>query len=365
MRKLITSLACLILFAALGYFFWSKHKQQEAQAAQAMSAAPIAVTTLTVKKENVQLTVELPGRVNAQKISQIRPQIDGIVKQIKFTEGSFVEKGAQLYQIDPAIYQSALNAATSNVKTLKDKQERYQILVKVDAVSKQEFSDVTAELAKAQSDASTAKKNLEYTKVLAPISGFIGKTNITEGALVTANQTNILTTITQVDPIYVDLEQASKDVSAFSTKEEVAVSLITEDPTYTNVGQLKFHEMFADETTDSVRLRAVFKNADHKLLPGMFVTAKLDLPAFEAVTVPQRVTNRMPDGSLTVFVVNPDNTVSARVIKADKVFKDSWVVEDGLAEGETVVYEGFQKLRNGAKVDPSGYQATKQASSNN
>ncbi|MBU6141090.1 MAG: efflux RND transporter periplasmic adaptor subunit [Proteobacteria bacterium] len=355
-KKLLNFIVCLSV-VVLGYFFWPKGNQSSQN--QPTKEA-VDVTVIPVTKQIVQLSVELPGRVNAQKISQIRPQVDGIIKEIKFTEGTFVEKGKQLYQIDPTIYQTALGAATSKVKTLKSKKERYQILVDVDAVSKQEFSDVEAELAQAQSEVSKAKKNLDYTKVLAPISGFVGKTNVTEGALVTANQTTILTTLAQIDPIYVDLEQPSKDVLAGSLKKEIAVNLLTEDPTYQNVGQLKFHEMFVDETTDSVRLRAVFNNEDHKLLPGMFVTAQLALPSFESIIVPQRVTSRAPDGSLLVWIVNADNSVSQRPIKASKTFKDLWVVEEGLAEGEIIVYEGFQKIRDGAKVNATPLQNTEE-----
>lgn len=350
-KKLTFAIICLTAFA--GYFFWPK-SNSVAQHGPAPTK-PIDVTVITLTKKIVRPTIELPGRVNAQKISQVRPQIDGIVKEIKFVEGSFVEKGQQLYQIDPDIYKSAFNAATSTAKSLKDKRDRYEVLIRVDAVSKQEFSDAEAELAKAQSDVSKAKKNLEYTKVLAPISGFIGKTNITEGALVTTNQTNALTTIAQVDPIYVDLEQPSKNLIPATSTEDISVNLTTDDPTYHNVGQLKFREMFADETTDSVRLRAIFNNADQKLLPGMFVTAKLDLAPFEAITVPQRIASRGPNGGLMVWIVNQDGSASPRPIKAEKISGDSWIVEDGLNEGEKVVYEGFTKLREGAKVNASEF----------
>lgn len=348
-RKIALILVSLI--ACGGYFFWPK-KNSPTQINQAI-VKPVEVTTIVIAKRIVRPTLELPGRVNAQKIAQIRPQVDGVIKEIKFIEGAFIEKGQQLYQIDSDIYKSALNSAISNTKSLKEKRDRYKILAAEDAVSKQELSDVEAELAQAQSDVSKAKKNLEYTKVLAPISGFIGKTNITEGALVTANQATILTTITQVDPIYVDLEQPSKSAIPADSIKEVSVNLITDNKEYHNVGELKFREMFADETTDSVRLRAIFKNEDHKLLPGMFVSAKLDLAPFEAITVPQRIASRGPDGGLMVWIVNQDNSVSARPIKAEKISGDLWIVDEGLNEGEKVVFEGFSKLREGAKVQVS------------
>lgn len=345
------TLVLIFLLACGGYFFWPKNKP--AIQTNSAPAKPLEVTVITIAKKIVRPTLELPGRVNAQKIAQIRPQVDGVIKEVKFVEGAFVEKGQQLYQIDADIYKSALTSAFSNAKSIKEKRDRYKILVNEDAVSKQELSDVEAELAQAQSDISKAKKNLEYTRVLAPISGFIGKTNVTEGALVTANQAAILTTITQVDPIYVDLEQPSKNAIPADSTKDVLVNLITDDKEYHNVGELKFREMFADETTDSVRLRAIFKNEDHRLLPGMFVTAKLDLAPFEAITVPQRIASRGPDGGLMVWVVNQDNSVSARPIKAEKISGDLWIVDEGLSEGEKVVFEGFSKLREGAKVQVS------------
>lgn len=348
-----------ILVATSAYFLIPKKnpQAQPPQASAQMESKPIDIPVIKIEKKLVTPFVEVPGRVNAQKIAQIRPQVDGIVKEVKFVEGGFVTKGMQLYQIDPMIYQAAVNAAESSAKTLKDKKERYEVLVINDAVSKQELSDAGAEYAKAVSELSKARKNLEFTKVLAPISGYIGKTNVTEGALVTANQTQVMTTITQLDPIYVDLEQSTKDVAAMIGDEGVEVKVSTEDKNFEKVGTLKFREMFADESTDSVRLRAIFSNEDRKLLPGMFVTAKISLPSFEAITVPQRVTNRAPNGSLVVFVVGPDGVVAPRPIKADRVFGDSWIVEGGVSEGETIVYEGFQRIREGMKINPIDPQA--------
>ncbi len=348
-----------ILVAASAYFLVPK-KNPQAQPPQGlaqMEVKPIDLPVIKVEKKLITPFVEIPGRVNAQKIAQIRPQVDGIVKEVKFVEGSFVNKGIQLYQIDPVIYQAAVNAAESSAKTLKDKKERYEVLVINDAVSKQELSDAGAEYAKAVSELSKAKKNLEFTKVLAPISGYIGKTNVTEGALVTANQTQVMTTITQLDPIYVDLEQSTKDVAAMIDEDGIEVKVSTEDKNYEKVGTLKFREMFADESTDSVRLRAVFSNEDRKLLPGMFVTARVSLPSFEAITVPQRVTNRAPNGNLVVFVVGEDGAVASRPIKAVRVFGDSWIVEGGISAGEKNVYEGFQKIREGIKINPIDPQA--------
>lgn len=346
-KKLVITFTCATAIA--GYFFWPK-SNSVAQPSPAQ-ARPVEVTTIKIVKKPVRQSIDLPGRVNAQKIAQIRPQVDGVIKEVKFSEGSFVKKGDQLYLIDPDVYKSALNAALNTQKSLKEKRDRYLVLIKIDAISKQELSDVEAEFAKAQLEVSKAKKNLEYTKVLAPISGFIGKTNLTEGALVTANQSAILTTIAQIDPIYVDLEQPSKDAIPTNLSEKTLVTISTDDPNYTNTGELKLREMFADENTDSIRLRALFKNEDHKLLPGMFVTAKINLPESEAITVPQRITSRTPDSRLMVWVINQNNTASPRPIKASKIAGDSWIVEEGLNEGEIVVYEGFLRLREGVKVN--------------
>ncbi len=356
-RKLKKSKAilfvCLAAAAYAGYFYVVKPKYNQAVTNNASvnnNKPAIPVTTISVTKQKVQLYVDLPGRVNAKKIAQVRPQIDGVIKAIKFTEGALVKQGQPLYQIDSEIYNAAVKGNEANVKALTAKRNRYKILLEQDAVSKQEFDDIEASLDQAKSEASKAKKNLDYTKVLAPISGFIGKTNYTEGALVTANQADALTTIVQLDPIYVDLEQPAQEVIAGGNRKEIPVSLIADDPSNRLIGKLKFSEMFVDESTDSIRLRAEFSNKNQKLLPGMFVSAKLHLAPFAAVTVPQRVTTRTPDGKLMVWVVQSDNTVKAKIIKAEKIFNDSWIVQEGLEEGEVVVYEGIQKISEGAKV---------------
>lgn len=342
---------CLIAGLAV-YFFWIRPKYNQMNIASASANNGVEVTVVKVEKKSVQLFTELPARVTAHKISEVRPQIEGIIKKINFLEGSFVKQGQQLYQIDPIIYQSASDGAMQTLKAMQAKRDRYKNLLEQDAISKQEFDDIEASLAQAKADANKARKNFDYTKVLAPISGYIGKSNVTEGALVTANQSAVLVTITQLDPIYVDIEQPSKDVIAIGHHKEIPVSVLTEDSNYQNTGTLKFSEKFADPSTDSVRLRAIFSNKEQKLIPGMFVTAKLHLEPFDAVIVPQRTTNRAPNGSLTVFVVGEDNVAKTRQIKAEKIYQNYWIVEDGLSEGETIVYEGFQKITDGAKVKP-------------
>ncbi len=336
-----------VLFA--GYFFWIKPKYNQANTNSASATRTTEVAVVTVKKQTVQLFQELPARVEAFKISEVRPQIEGVIKKVKFTEGSFVKEGQQLYQIDPSIYQAASNSADRNLKTLQAKRDRYQILLESDAVSKQEFDDVEAAFAQSQADAKKAKTNFNYTKVLAPISGYIGKSNLTEGALVTANQAEVLTTIAQLDPIYVDMVQPTKDMLQLGEQKGILVTVATDDPNYAAEGKLKFSEVFADQSTDSIRLRAVFTNKEQKLIPGMFVTAKLHLKAIEAVLVPQRATTRTPEGGLMVWVVAGD-AAKERLIKAEKISGDSWVVEDGLVDGDIVIVEGYQKIADGDKV---------------
>ena len=351
--KLSTVILVLLSNAIItSYFLWINPKHSQANSSGAMAAKAIDVTVVSATRQQIQLFLELPGRVSANKISEVRPQIDGVIKQRKFVEGSFVKEGDQLYQIDPTIYQSALNSANTNYRALRTKKDRYKNLIAQDAISKQEFDDVNAAFASAQDDLKKAKTNLAYTKVRAPISGYIGKSNITEGALVSANQGVVLATITQLDPIYVDMAQPTKEAIQIGDQKEIPVSLISEDPSYQNIGTLKFSEVFADASTDSVMLRALFSNQDQKLIPGMFVNAKLHLKPFEAVTVPQRAANRAPNGSLIVWVVDRDNVAKPRPIKAEQTYKDSWIVIEGLEDGDVVVYEGFQKISDGAKVNP-------------
>lgn len=335
----------------IGYFFWfNPGHSQQSSAPHAMPVSEVEVTKIS--KKDIQLFIELPGRVSAYKIAEVRPQIDGVVKARKFVEGSFVKQGAQLYQIDPTIYQSALESARANYRNLLSKKNRNKDLLKVGGVSKQIFEAIEADFAKAQSDLKNAQANFAYTKVYAPISGYIGKSNITEGTLVSANQAQVLTTITQLDPIYVDMTQSTKDMFKLGDQKEIAVSLITDDANYKNVGELKFSEVFADASTDSVRLRAIFSNKDKKLIPGMFVNVKLHLKPIKALTVPQKAASRKPDGNLGVFVVDENNVVKSRLVKATEAVGDSWVVIDGLKDGEIVVVEGGQKIADGMTVKP-------------
>ena len=225
-------------------------------------------------------------------------------------------------------------------------------MLAVDAVSKQEYEDSVAAYEQARSEVNRAQTNLNYARVYAPISGYIGKSNLSEGTLVTANQEQVLTTITQLDPIYVDLVLPSRDALELNNYQKIPVSVIVDEVEYETRGTLKFAEVFADESTDSVRLRAVFANKNKKLLPGMFVNARLHLKKSGTITVPQRSTNRGPDGNLAVLIVGPDNILKSRIIKAEQTSGDRWIVTEGLDDGDMIVYEGFQKLADGAKIKP-------------
>ncbi len=350
-KKSFLFLFILLLALAGGYYyFFVKPKSAAAQTPpQGMMMAP-EVNVITVKKEPVQTYRELPARVAAYRIAEVRPQVEGVIRERKFEEGSLVNKGDALYQIDATVYDIALKNTKTSFDRMRARRDRYRALLKEDAISKQEFEDSQADFTKAEADYNIALNNANYAKILAPISGFVGKSNVTEGALVTANQTTILTTITQLDPIFVDMIQPSKESTKSKVEKNTAVSISIDDEKYEHVGALKLTERFADEGTDSVRLRAEFANPDGKLIPGMFVNAKIHLPVFESITVPQRVTGRAPNGSLFVFVVTEGNIVKQRMIKVSQAAEDRWIVTEGLEDGEVVVFDGLQKIADGAKV---------------
>jgi len=349
--KVIFFAVLLTGLIAAAYFFWLKPKAVPAPAARVAD-----VTIITISKQQIQLYQDLPARVEAEKISDVRPQAEGVIRKIYFTQGSFVKKGQQLYQIDSRMYKTAFEGAKLAWKAQQAKLGRYKNLLEQDAISKQEYDDLSASAAIAQADFKKAETALAYTKVFAPISGYVGKSNFTEGALVTVNQLDPLTTITQLNHLYIDMVQPSKDAVKLQNQRELPVTLVTEDETLIEKGVLKFTETFADQATDSVRLRAIFANKEHKLMPGMFVTAKIHLTPFEAITVPQRVTNRGADGGLTVWIVDKDNTAKQRKIKADQIANDSWVVTEGLVEGDVVIFEGYLKIAEGAKVNPKALE---------
>lgn len=334
------------------------------------------VGVVTLKTEPLQITTELPGRTVAYRIAEVRPQVSGIILKRNFVEGSDIEAGISLYQIDPATYQATYDSAkgdlakaqaAANIAELTVK--RYQKLLGTQYISKQEYDQAladaqqaTAAVVAAKAAVETARINLAYTKVTSPISGRIGKSSVTEGALVQNGQASALATVQQLDPIYVDVTQSSNDflrlkqeLANGSLKQEngkAKVDLVTSDGIkFPQSGTLEFSDVTVDQTTGSITLRAIFPNPDHTLLPGMFVRARLQegtKPA--ALLVPQQGVTRTPRGDATVLVVGADNKVETRQIVASQAIGDKWLVTDGLKAGDRVVVSGLQKVRPGAQV---------------
>ncbi|EAU5289484.1 multidrug efflux RND transporter periplasmic adaptor subunit AcrA [Salmonella enterica] len=334
------------------------------------------VGVVTLKTEPLQITTELPGRTVAYRIAEVRPQVSGIILKRNFVEGSDIEAGVSLYQIDPATYQATYDSAkgdlakaqaAANIAELTVK--RYQKLLGTQYISKQEYDQAladaqqaTAAVVAAKAAVETTRINLAYTKVTSPISGRIGKSSVTEGALVQNGQASALATVQQLDPIYVDVTQSSNDflrlkqeLANGSLKQEngkAKVDLVTSDGIkFPQSGTLEFSDVTVDQTTGSITLRAIFPNPDHTLLPGMFVRARLQEGTKPtALLVPQQGVTRTPRGDATVLVVGADNKVETRQIVASQAIGDKWLVTDGLKAGDRVVVSGLQKVRPGAQV---------------
>jgi len=340
-------------------------------------SAPPEVGVIVVKPEKVSLTTELSGRTVAQMIAEVRPQVGGIIRKRMFTEGADVKAGQVLYQIDPAFHQAAFASAKAtearaeaNLFSVRLKAGRYQELVKINAVSQQDNDDAQAGLKQAEADVAatkaaldTARINLAYTNVKAPISGRIGRSSVTDGALVTASQATALATIQQLGSIYVDVTQSTADL--IKLKQNLAngvlkkggsaqapVKLLLEDGSaYPLSGTLKFSEVTVDQSTGSVTLRAVFANPKQELLPGMFVRALIVEGVNEtAILIPQRGVSRNQKGDATVMIVGAEEKAEPRLIKVVRTVGDSWLVSDGLKAGDRVILEGLQKARPGTPV---------------
>ena len=326
---------------------------------------PAQVKVVTLKTESVSLTTELPGRTVSYRVAEIRPQVSGVVQKRMFVEGSDIKAGRQLYQIDPAPYQAAYESAAAAAASSKSQAERYKPLAEVNAVSKQDYDNAVAQAAQNKASADTARINLVYTKLLSPISGRIGRSAVTEGALVTANQTTALATVQQLDPIYVDVTQpstvllrlkrelaAGQLVAASSTEAEVQLTL-EDGSQYGPKGKLQFTEVSVDETTGSVTLRALFPNPDKLLLPGMFVHEQIEEGRRnDALLVPQLAITHNQKGEPTALVVGPDNKVELRTLTTERAIGDKWLVTGGLKAGERVVVEGVQYAKPGSPVQP-------------
>jgi membrane fusion protein (multidrug efflux system) len=326
--------------------------------------------------QTVPLAVELTGRTTAFEISDVRPQVSGVVKDRLFTEGSIVQQGQTLYDIDPSLYRAAVDQARANLlnaqanrAAAEAKADRYKPLADIEAVSKQDYTDAlaaakqaAAQVAQANAALDTAQINLKYTKVPAPITGRIGRSLVTTGALVTSGQANALTTISRLDPIFVDIQQSSADLIALrrelasggASAGTAAVRLTLEDGSaYPYEGRIEFAEVVVDQNTASVTLRARFPNPQGMLLPGMFVRAHIaQTQARDAILAPQQAVSRDPRGNATVFVVGPGNKAVMRSVSADRTVGDKWLVTRGLAPGEKLITEGLDRIKPGMTVRP-------------
>jgi RND family efflux transporter MFP subunit len=335
------------------------------------SPPPVAVKVTSLTPQSVSLITDLPGRTVPYKVAEIRPQVTGVIQKRMFIEGSDVKEGQQLYQIDPALYQASLESAAAAAESAQLQVERYKPLAEVNAVSKQDYDNARSAAAQSKASAETARINLVYTRLLSPISGRIGRSSVTEGALVTANQTTTLATVQQLDPIYVDVTQPSAVL--LRLKQEMAagqlvqsgantaeVHLILEDGSRYNLpGKLQFTEVQVDQTTGSVTLRALFPNPDKLLLPGMFVREQIEEGRrTDALLVPQVAVTHNQKGDATALIVNDENKVELRTLTTERAIGDKWVVTDGLKAGDRVIVEGLQFAKPGATVKPEEVAST-------
>lgn len=321
------------------------------------------VGVVTLESQPYVLTHELPGRTAAYRIAEVRPQVDGIIQKRLFSEGSEVKAGQQLYQIDAAIYEATLKEAEAGLASSRSLAERYAVLVKSRAVSQQAYDEAQAASLQAEASLEKARIDLRYTKVLAPISGRIGRSAVTEGALVSNGQAQVMATIHQFDPIYVDVIQPARELIALRRDlasgrlERVGdntakVTLILEDGSeYGQEGRLEFSEVAVDESTGSVTLRAVFPNPDRELLPGMFVHARLfgGLKS-GAILAPQQGVTRNTKGEATAMLVNAQNKVELRTLRVERAVGNRWLVDEGLIPGDRLITEGLQFIRPGIEV---------------
>jgi membrane fusion protein (multidrug efflux system) len=348
---------------------------------------PPEVGVFTVSPEPLAIVTELPGRTAAYQVAEVRPQVGGLIQKRLFTEGADVKAGVPLYQIDAATYQAAYNSAKAalskakaNLAASQPKVARYKELVAIEGVSQQDYDDAVAaneqaraEVEAAQAALETARINLDYTKVASPISGRISRSTVTPGALVTASQANALTTVQQLDPIYVDVTQSSEEMlrlkremesgSLKKTGGQARVTLkLADGSTYAQEGRLQFADASVDPGTGNVTLRALFPNPKHELLPGMFVRAVLENGMDQqAIAVPQQGVTRNPKGEATALVLNKQGMVEQRVLRTGGTLGDKWLVKDGLAAGDRVIIEGVQKVKPGAPAVAARTAATASA----
>ena len=324
---------------------------------------PPVVGFVVIKEQPVSLTAELPGRTDPYAVSDVRPQVSGIILHRLFKEGSTVKAGQPLYQIDPAPYQAAYESAQATLASTKVKAERYAALLQANAVAPQDADDAQAAYLQAKAAADTARINLNYTRITAPISGRIGASSVTEGALVTASQATALATISTLNPIYVDIDQSSSELLALKRAAQAGqigagvadVKLKLDDGSdYGQDGKLQFTDVTVDPTTGAVRLRAIFPNPDGFLLPGMYVRATVNQGVDpHGILVPQLAVGRNPKGDPTALVVDDKNTARLRLLKTGRSVGGDWQVLDGLKPGDKLIVEGLQKAQPDMPVTPA------------
>ena len=330
------------------------------------------VSVVTLQSQKVTLTTQLPGRTSAYRVAEIRPQVSGLIQKRLFTEGALVKAGDALYQIDPAPFQAALDNARAalarseaNLPAIRARAERFKELLADKAVSQQDADDAAAALKQAEADVASwqaqvesARINLGYTRITAPITGRIGKSNVTEGAIVTAYQPMALATIQQLDPVYVDVPQSSSDLLRLRRrleqgglkhggKEQNKVGMLLEDGrSYSSRGTLEFRDVTVDPSTGSLILRMVFPNPEGVLLPGMFVRATVEEGILDAaILAPQQGVLRNPKGEPYAFVVDSEGKVGMRMLTLEREIGDQWLVTAGLSAGDRVIVEGVQALQ--------------------
>ena len=365
------TLACALLISACD-------QKTESAAGQEQPAPKVGIVTLS--SESFTLTSELPGRTAAYRVAEVRPQVTGIIQKRLFKEGSDVKANQQLYQIDPAMYEANLKSAQASLLAASSLADRYKVLVNERAVSRQQYDDAHANRLQAEAALERAKIDQRYTRVLAPISGRIGRSSASEGALVNSGQAQELAVIQQLDPMYVDVTQSATDLlrlrrelengqleKASDTAAQVSLKL-QDGSDYPHKGTLEFSEVSVDASTGSVTLRAVFPNPDTLLLPGMFVHARLvNGVQSKAILAPQQGITRNPKGEPVAMVVNAENKVEARQLKAERTVGDRWLVIEGLQEGDRIITEGIQFVQAGASVDPypaGNVKASKESAKN-
>lgn len=370
-------IAYIILGAALISGLWLEGCDYKTEAQTAPQLPEVAI--VTIQPQRVELSTELPGRTSPYRIAEIRPQVNGIVQKRLFQEGSDVKAGQLLYQIDPAPFQVAyesakasLAKAQANLPSLKLKAERYDELLAENAVSRQDFDDAIAAVDQSRAEieywkaaVEAARINLGYTRVSAPISGRIGRSSVTEGALVTAYQSTALAVIQQLDPIYVDVAQSSAELlrlrrslesGRLSTNGETSkkVRLLLEDGTpYPLEGTLQFRDVTVDPTTGSFSLRIEVPNSKNLLMPGMFLRAIVQEGVMEqAILAPQQGVSRTPKGEPVAWVVDETDKVQQRPLTINRSIGNQWLIASGLSVGDRVIVEGMLKVRPGVTVRP-------------